>query len=238
MNIKQGGKWLGAARSWLQWHTRNGDSVTWGSNDVIEPHLTVKMIEELAADVAEAAVEEETGKQFQMLKEAYNLLFNAKGIMSSKDTSDWDFDKLRWMSKYKELFPHNVVAHEVISTIRNEFENSDWVFDGQAPTNLTTGGDTQDNKFLRFNVGTKIFELKVSEVVQDQSKSPIDNITRMINALKVMVYDRKNYYFLRNNDPKALEQILEALKAIDPHDTKTDEIVERWNREYESEEGR
>jgi len=55
---KKGGKWLGAARTWLQWNTKNGDRVTWGSNDVIEPHLTVKQIEDLAAHVAAAAINE------------------------------------------------------------------------------------------------------------------------------------------------------------------------------------
>ena len=52
------GKWRAAARSWLQWHTKNGDRVIWGSNDVIEPHMTVRMIEDLAADVAAAAMNE------------------------------------------------------------------------------------------------------------------------------------------------------------------------------------
>ena len=54
----QGGKWLAAARTWLKSHTINGELVTWGSEDVINPPMTVRMVEELAADVAEAAIKE------------------------------------------------------------------------------------------------------------------------------------------------------------------------------------
>ena len=52
---KGGGKWLGAARNWVQWNCRNGEEVTWGSNDVLQPPLTIKQVEELAARVADAA---------------------------------------------------------------------------------------------------------------------------------------------------------------------------------------
>lgn len=54
--LRKGGEWLGAARNWLKWHTRNGDQVTWGSHDVIEPPFTVAKIEDLAAEVAAAAM--------------------------------------------------------------------------------------------------------------------------------------------------------------------------------------
>lgn len=60
---RQGGKWLAAARSWLQWHTLNGDAVTWGSGQEIRPPMTVRMIEELVASVAEAAIKEYVEKQ-------------------------------------------------------------------------------------------------------------------------------------------------------------------------------
>jgi hypothetical protein len=55
---KKGGKWLGAARSWLQSNTHNGDRVTWGSSETLVPHLTVKDVEDLAAHVAAAAINE------------------------------------------------------------------------------------------------------------------------------------------------------------------------------------
>jgi len=53
---KRGGEWLGAARSWLQRHTRNGEDVTWGSGDIVEKRFSVREIEDLAADVAAAAM--------------------------------------------------------------------------------------------------------------------------------------------------------------------------------------
>lgn len=68
--MKLGGKWLGAARTWLQWHTINGDRVTWNSGDEIQPTMTVRMVEELAADVAAAAMnqrDEEVERQAERL---------------------------------------------------------------------------------------------------------------------------------------------------------------------------
>lgn len=54
--LREGGPWLGAARSWLQWNKRNGSDVTWGSGDVLQPPFTVREVESLAADVAAAAM--------------------------------------------------------------------------------------------------------------------------------------------------------------------------------------
>lgn len=54
--MKRGGEWLGAARSWLQRHARNGDRVTWGSDDTIEHRFSVREIEDMAAEVAAAAM--------------------------------------------------------------------------------------------------------------------------------------------------------------------------------------
>jgi len=56
--LRSGGKWLGAARTWLQWNRINGERVTWGSDDVLEPHFTARDVEELAAEVAAAAMTE------------------------------------------------------------------------------------------------------------------------------------------------------------------------------------
>jgi hypothetical protein len=55
----RGGAWLSAARNWLQWNTRNGDEVIWGSDAVLQPALTVAQVEDLAAQVAAAALNEE-----------------------------------------------------------------------------------------------------------------------------------------------------------------------------------
>ena len=57
---KSGGAWLGALRSWLQWHTVNGDSVTWGSDEVIrlKGNLTQEVLQDICSDVAAAAISE------------------------------------------------------------------------------------------------------------------------------------------------------------------------------------
>ena len=51
---EKGGKWLGAAREYLQWHVRGGDSCIWGSNEPLT--LTVSQIEEMASVIAAAAI--------------------------------------------------------------------------------------------------------------------------------------------------------------------------------------
>lgn len=63
----RGGKWLGAARSWMQWHTHNGDRVTWSSDEVLVPNLTVKDVEDVAVHAAAAA-------RHEALLEAANLI--------------------------------------------------------------------------------------------------------------------------------------------------------------------
>ncbi len=55
---QSGGKWLGTARTWVQWNCKNGDRVTWGSNDILNPPLTIKKVEDLAGDVAFTAHQE------------------------------------------------------------------------------------------------------------------------------------------------------------------------------------
>jgi hypothetical protein len=61
---QRGGKWLGAARSWLQ-HRRtvagtHGDQITWGDVNAIF-QLSARDIEKLAAEVAAAAINENGG---------------------------------------------------------------------------------------------------------------------------------------------------------------------------------
>ena len=55
---KQGGKWLAAARTWIQGNFLNGTTVTWNSMDFLNPRVTVKDIEDLAAIVAATAINE------------------------------------------------------------------------------------------------------------------------------------------------------------------------------------
>lgn len=52
--LRAGGAWLGAARKWLQRNTRNGDRITWGSDDVVG-EFNARMCDEFAAEVAVAA---------------------------------------------------------------------------------------------------------------------------------------------------------------------------------------
>ena len=53
-----GGSYLGAAREWMQNNRINGSDVIWGSNTPLRPAMTVKDVEELAAHVAAAVMNE------------------------------------------------------------------------------------------------------------------------------------------------------------------------------------
>jgi hypothetical protein len=57
--MTKGGKWLGAAREWLQSNRINGDTVFWGSHDILRPAFTVLDVELMAAHIASAAINEE-----------------------------------------------------------------------------------------------------------------------------------------------------------------------------------
>lgn len=52
--LKQGGEWLGEARAWLQCHKLNGERVTWGSQEELQPAMTVRDVETVAAFAAAA----------------------------------------------------------------------------------------------------------------------------------------------------------------------------------------
>lgn len=52
--LRKGGEWLGEARAWLQRHKLNGSRVTWGSQDELQPPMTVRDVEEVAAYAAAA----------------------------------------------------------------------------------------------------------------------------------------------------------------------------------------
>jgi len=60
---EQGGSHMAAVRNWMQWNCLNGSDVTWGSDDVLrvkEP-LTPRLLEELACQVAAAAINDFKG---------------------------------------------------------------------------------------------------------------------------------------------------------------------------------
>lgn len=71
---KNGGKWLGAARNWMQWYTHNGDRVAWNSEETLIPHLTVRDVEDVAAHAAAAA--------------RYEALLEAADLIEGKDNKD------------------------------------------------------------------------------------------------------------------------------------------------------
>lgn len=56
--ISNGGKWLAEAREQMQHKFVNGDSVTWGSQDVLRGQLTVQDFELIAAHIAFEAIKE------------------------------------------------------------------------------------------------------------------------------------------------------------------------------------
>lgn len=71
--LRQGGKWLGAARSWLQYRRTTkgvqGDQVKWGDPNA-RFELGADSIEELAAEVAAAAINEERDRQDRAIASA------------------------------------------------------------------------------------------------------------------------------------------------------------------------
>lgn len=60
--LQRGGEWLAAARSWIQWRARNGNEVTWSSNETLQMQVTVADIEHLAATVASLAMAPQPGE--------------------------------------------------------------------------------------------------------------------------------------------------------------------------------
>lgn len=58
---REGGSWLGTARSWLQSHVNNGDQVRWGSAEPIT--MTVQQFEDCAAFIAASAINDDRAKR-------------------------------------------------------------------------------------------------------------------------------------------------------------------------------
>ena len=60
--MQKGGRWLGVARDWMKCTFRNGETVTWGSQEYLEGRpLTVSDVEYLAAKIAAAAMNDYRG---------------------------------------------------------------------------------------------------------------------------------------------------------------------------------
>ena len=58
-NDIKGGAHLGEMRRWIQWHALNGDTVTWGSRDVLRlKDVTPGDLDRLAQDIRDAVLRE------------------------------------------------------------------------------------------------------------------------------------------------------------------------------------
>ena len=55
--VKGGGEWLGAARTWLQSNVRNGDSMNWSSMEQVS--VPFCDFEDFAREVAIAAIKQD-----------------------------------------------------------------------------------------------------------------------------------------------------------------------------------
>lgn len=58
LNAMKGGPHLGVARNWIKWHARNGESVTWGTHELLQVDLHVDDLERIAQDIRDAVLEE------------------------------------------------------------------------------------------------------------------------------------------------------------------------------------
>lgn len=56
-----GGKWLGAARRWMQGNIKNGDTLCWSSNEAVQ--VPFCNLEDFARHVAIAAIAEDRAKR-------------------------------------------------------------------------------------------------------------------------------------------------------------------------------
>jgi hypothetical protein len=70
--MQEGGAWLAAVRTWIQWNAFNGEHVHWGSDDIVRADFTVRKLEELAAAVV-AAERNERNKPNAQLMDADQL---------------------------------------------------------------------------------------------------------------------------------------------------------------------
>lgn len=61
--LNRGGEWLASSREWVQTHATNGETITCGSNELLQlKPLTMREFEELAARIALATLRELLGE--------------------------------------------------------------------------------------------------------------------------------------------------------------------------------
>lgn len=103
--MKEGGKWLAQARDFLQRRVPGGEDLIWGSEEPVR--ITVRQIEEMAAEVAARAINEHLDDQKE-LKEILRdcpIGYNGKHLVTGRwsneqDIIDW-FSKLQAYAGYK-----------------------------------------------------------------------------------------------------------------------------------------
>ena len=115
--LEKGGSWLGAVRDWIKWHCINGDRITWNSDEVLKPSLTVKKLEEIAACAVTAYINSSPKYDWidcnQRLpnKSGYYLAWVVGEFVKAKSTSEpvvkyWNNPNQRW-----DVFPCFKVTH-------------------------------------------------------------------------------------------------------------------------------
>lgn len=80
----KGGAWLGTARRWIQCRKLNGERVTWGSTEALNPPMTMREVEDLSAYVA-ATAENEVAKKYEELLEAAKWALNGLEMFASEE---------------------------------------------------------------------------------------------------------------------------------------------------------
>lgn len=85
---RDGGQWLAAARGWMQRKKRNGEHVTWGSGVALDPPITAREVEELAAEVAEDALRDRDEALEQLEKARANRLRSEVALTSRAEKAE------------------------------------------------------------------------------------------------------------------------------------------------------
>jgi hypothetical protein len=102
--LRDGGAWIGRARAWMQNHKHNGSRVTWGSDEVLQPPMTVRQVEEVAADSAAAAINEL--KAPHVLSEILELVDQGVLVPKENVTGEEHFNLIRAL---REAAPYRKV---------------------------------------------------------------------------------------------------------------------------------
>jgi hypothetical protein len=92
---REGGNWLGDARSWVQRKKHNGERVTWGSGDVLHPPMTIREVEEVASEAAAGALRDrwEAREQLRVLRERR---FHREGeLLGRAERAEAEVERLR-----------------------------------------------------------------------------------------------------------------------------------------------